>query len=571
MKIYLRLASFAQAYRGKILLAFLCIVVTSLSQLVLAPAAGKVAEVFAQKNLLALSWFLLGVVGLFLLKGLFQYGQSLLLGDVNLRIITDIRERLYSHLQGLSLDFYNRVQVGDLISRLSNDLNLIQTAITVILTELFPNILLILGVIFYIFYLNWRLALLTLVVIPFLGWIISKFGDELQKASFVVQSKIADVFSIIQETLVNIRLIKAFAREEYEIHRFANENEKNYLANLRSVQVNALQQPVVGLFQVIGLAFALWFGGWEVVHGRLQPQDIISFAVAITLAVEPVLVFTKAFGVSKQAIVAIERIYQILDARPSVQEREDALIPAALEGEVEFRNVSFSFNGRDEVLQEMNLRVSPGEVIALVGPSGGGKTTFINLLMRFYDPSQGEILIDGMDIRSLNLSFLRQQMGVVPQESALFNGTIRENIRYGKLDATDEEIKEAAQVANALEFISRLPLGFETIIGERGVLLSGGQKQRLAIARAVLRKPRIMIFDEATSALDTESESLVQEALERVMKGRTTFIIAHRLSTIKKAHRILLLKNGKIIEEGTHEELVAKRGEYSGLYRLQVK
>lgn len=226
MKIYLRLASFAQAYRGKILLAFLCIVVTSLSQLVLAPAAGKVAEVFAQKNLLALSWFLLGVVGLFLLKGLFQYGQSLLLGDVNLRIITDIRERLYSHLQGLSLDFYNRVQVGDLISRLSNDLNLIQTAITVILTELFPNILLILGVIFYIFYLNWRLALLTLVVIPFLGWIISKFGDELQKASFVVQSKIADVFSIIQETLVNIRLIKAFAREEYEIHRFANENEK---------------------------------------------------------------------------------------------------------------------------------------------------------------------------------------------------------------------------------------------------------------------------------------------------------------------------------------------------------
>lgn len=571
-KIFLRIFQAGAKYWLWFLGAFICIGVSSAVSLVLPVLAGYVFKVIEQKNLGAITGAALYGVGLYFIQGWASYGQLYLLHYVGQRLVADLRNNLFEHLQDLSLDFFSNWRSGEIVSRFINDLSTLQNSLVSALGEMLPRLVIFVGLFGYIIFLNWRLTLVTVITLPFFVYVLANFSTEMQKATREIQKKVADLASILQETLSGIRVVKSFALEKETLKKFTLASEKNFYFSMKISQVYATQGPVMTFLQILGTIFIIWYGGLEVVQGRLTTPALISFLVAIGILADPILVLSRSYTLLQQARVSAERIFEVVDLKPTVAEPQEPVVLEKIQGHVAFKNVSFYYPGQKiPALKNIDLEVKPGEIIALVGPSGAGKSTLVNLIPRFYDPGEGEILIDGVEVQKMSLKFLRAHLGIVPQETVLFSGTILSNIAYGKLDASVEEIKEAAQKAKVHEFIENLPAGYETEVGERGLLLSGGERQRLAIARAILKNPQILILDEATSSLDSHSENLIQEAVWQLMKDRTTFVIAHRLLTVQNARRIVVLDQGKIIATGPHAELLEKSALYKNLYERQFR
>ena len=567
-----RLLAYFKPYWGYLVLGILCTLVTTSVTLVVPWIIGKDlidSVILKGKDLSLLNLIAVGLLALFVIKGFVSYGQTYLLSRVSYGVITDLRNSAYEHLQRLSLSFYKRKRTGEIISRLINDVDVIQNALVNEMGNLFGNALLLVGILAFIFYIHWRLSLLILLLVPVLTFTINKFSSWIKESSSSIRGKMADISSILQETVAGIEVVKSFTSEKREIKRFQEENIKNLQLSLKRTRILALLSPLVEIMTLAGLIFILWYGGREVIKGSLSMGELVAFLGYVGLVLNPLSQISRAAGIYQQVIASAERIFEILDTQPEIKESSKAFKMPRIKGHVRFNNVYFAYDKGDRILENINLEVNPGEKIAVVGPSGVGKTTLVSLIPRFYDPTSGSITIDGYDIRDVSLSSLRNQISIVSQETILFSGTIRENIAYSKMDATEEEIIDAAKKANAHEFIINLDKGYNTQIGERGVKLSGGEKQRIAIARAILRNPRILILDEATSAVDTQSELLIKEALGSLMKDKTTFIIAHRLSTVQGVDKIVVLYKGKIEEVGSHKELISRGGLYAKLYNMQ--
>lgn len=570
MGSYRRLLVFVKPYSWRMVFGLICMIVAAAAYLVVPWLIKNVVdEVLQAKDMMMLNLVVAAILLVFLIRGFATYGQTYTMSYIGQRVIIDIREALFKHLQRLDQAYFDRRKTGVIMSNLTNDVGALQTAIVDNLISFITEGVTLIGSLVSMILLDWKLTLVTLVIVPVVLGIINIFGKRLRLAGHDVQGRIADITSLLQETISGIRVVRSFARESHEVKRFENENQRNFRAVMRATKLTSLLSPMVEFSAAIAVTVILWYGGYSVVTGVISAGSLIAFLIyAINLS-NPVKRLSQVYGNIQKAMAAGDRVFAILDTEPTVKEKPNAKPLPEVTGRVEFDHVSFSYDGEKNAITDLNLDVDPGQIIAIVGPSGAGKTTVANLLPRFYDVTEGALRIDGTDVRDVTFQSLREQIGLVPQDTMLFNATVKDNILYGRLDATDDEVYAAAKAANALEFIDKLPEGMQTMVGERGNSLSGGQRQRIAIARAILKNPKILILDEATSALDTESEKLVQEALERLMKGRTAFVIAHRLSTIKNADRIVVLKQGRIEEFGTHEQLLNQDGLYSHLYSVQ--
>ena len=511
------------------------------------------------------------IVVIFLLRGIFLYGQNYLMSYVGQHVIIDIRSEVFRKLQRLSMSFYDKNKTGTIMSYVTNDVNALQGAMVDNTIELVTEGIILIGSVCAMIYLDWKLTLFTILTFPVVLYFMNYFGKKIRRSGGQIQEATADITSVLQESVSSARVVKSFVREQYEIERFERENEANLKANLKNAKYMATLTPTIEFVAALGVTLILWYGGNNVIAGETTAGSLVAFlAYAVNIS-NPIKRITRVSGNIQKALAAAQRVFDVLDLREEVRDLPDAKALPAVTGNVSFEHVTFSYNTGDEILHDLSFTAKPGQAIGLVGPSGAGKSTVASLLPRFYDCDAGTIRIDGTEIRHVTLDSLRNQVGIVPQETILFNGSVYDNILYGRLDATKEEIEAAAKAANAHDFIMELPEGYNTMLGDRGVNISGGQRQRIAIARAILKDPRILVLDEATSALDTESERVVQEALNRLMVGRTSIIIAHRLSTIKNADRILVLDKGKLVEDGTHEELMAKNGLYAHLYQIQYR
>ena len=525
-------------------------------------------DIFAEKNMLMLTVIPVVIVILYFLKGLFHFVSHYFMGWVGIRVVTDMRDKIYHHLQTLTLAFFTKNPTGVLMSRISNDTNLLQTTVSNTPISLIRNILNIVVLSGYTFWVNWKLAAISYLIIFWAIIPIQLFGKKSRKFSTKSQRKIADIAKFLFETISGIRIVKAFGMEEYENRRFSEENFRFFKIRLRRLRIRALATPSMELIGGIASAGILYYGGYNVIKGYMTTGDFFSFVAAFAMMYKPVRELNKLNQTVQEGLAAAVRTFELLDSKAEIVDKPGAIKLPLIKEKIEFKNVSFKYED-EAVLKDINLKVKVGEIIAIVGTSGAGKSTMANLIPRFYDVNSGAILIDGTDIRDVTLKSLRDQIAMVTQEIILFNDTIKNNISYGSLNKPEQEIIAAAKAAYAHEFILENPEGYDGMIGERGVKLSGGQKQRIAIARALLKNSPILILDEATSSLDSKAEAEVQVALEKLMEGRTTFIIAHRLSTIKKAHRIIVLSDGTMVEEGTHRELLAREGEYKKLYKMQ--
>lgn len=569
MNLYLRLLQFVKPYWLRLAGAMGCMMCVSAASAASAFLVKPVLDdVFFKKDLTMLKLIPLAIVALFILKGVFDYGQAYLMSFVGQRIITDLREKVYHHLHSLALPFFTKNPTGVLMSRIMNDVNLVQGAVTDAVTGLLKDIFTIIGLVFVIFYRDWRLALIALVVFPVAVYPIVKFGRKLRSYSTRTQMTLADLSTMLLETISGNRIVKAFNMEEYERKRFSKMNEKLFRIMLKSLRVRAISHPLMETLGGLGIAAIVFYGGYNVIQGTATPGTFFSFLTALMMLYEPVKRLSNVNNSIQQGLAGASRIFEILDTVPEIRNKPGALDLAQIREGIEFQNVSFKYE-EDWVLKNINLKIRAGEVVAFVGSSGGGKTTLANLVPRFYDVNSGKILIDGMDIRDLTVESLRGKIAIVTQQTILFNDTVEQNIAYGNIGEPHEKIVAAAEAAYAHNFIRNLSEGYRTLIGEQGVKLSGGERQRVSIARALLKNAPILILDEATSSLDSESEVEVQKALEFLMQGRTTLVIAHRLSTIRKADRIIVISNGEIVEEGTHEELLERDGEYRKLFLLQ--
>ena len=572
MKNYRRLLQYIRPYLHRLALALVCTVLAAGANLYL-PWIIKdmIDDVLAEKNMEMLNMISVGIVVVFLFRGVFYYGQSYLVSYIGQRVVVDVREIMFQKFQRMPMSYFDQHQTGETMSYVTNDVAAIQTALVDKLIEVFTETSILIGSIVMMFYLDWNLTLLTMVVVPLVGSAMRIFGKKIKANGTVMQERLAEITSLLQESISSIRVIKSFVREDFEIDRFKKQNMLNFQAAMKNVKLNSLLTPTVEFLAALAVTFIVWFGGYEVVNGVLTAGALVAFLTYAVNLANPVKRIARVYGALQQAMAAVDRIFHVLDMEEAIKDRDDAINLPPVHGNVSLHDVSFTYDNEHYALQHVSLEVKPGQMIAFVGPSGAGKSTIANLIPRFYDVSEGSISIDGHDIRDVTLSSLREQIGIVPQETTLFSATVMENIRYGRLDATDEEVIEAAKAANADEFIQQLPNGYDTQIGERGITLSGGQRQRMSIARAILKNPQILILDEATSALDTESEKIVQSALDKLMVGRTSFVIAHRLSTIFDADQIYVIEHGRICEHGTHEELLKLDGLYSNLYNIQFR
>lgn len=570
MNLYLRLLKYVKPYLFRIAIAVVCIIFAAAANLYVPWIIKDVIDdVLAAKDMAMLNIIAGGIIIVFLLRGIFFYGQTYLMAYVGQRVIIDIREALYRHLQRLSLSYFESRRTGAIMSYITNDVAALQTALIESVIELVTEGVILIGSMIAMFSIHWRLSLLTLITLPLVFQAINIFGKKLRHAGAVMQERAADITSVLQETVLAVRVIKSFVREDYEIERFNRENYHNFRAQMKTSQLMATLTPIIEFLAAIGVTVIIWYGGREVISGHLTSGALIAFLIYVVNLSNPIKRLSRVYGNIQRAMAAAQRVFAVLDTEPEIQDQPGASELPPIEGKVAFNNVSFEYKPGEPALIDVSLEARPGQVVAIVGPSGAGKTTVANLIPRFYEPSAGTITIDGININTVTLNSLRRQIGIVPQETMLFNGSVYENILYGDLDADREAVIAAAKAANAHDFISQMPDGYDTHIGERGTKLSGGQRQRIAIARAILKNPRVLILDEATSALDTESESLVQEALDKLMVGRTSFVIAHRLSTVQRADIILVMEKGRIVERGSHAALVTAGGLYSKLYQVQ--
>ena len=570
MDRYKQLLAFIKPYKMRLALGVVCMIVAALGYLVVPWLIRNVVDgVLQNKDLGLLTLIVIAILIIFLIRGFATYGQNYMMAYVGQRVVIDIRETLFKHLQRLDQAYFDTRKTGVIMSNITSDVGALQQAIVDNLISFMTEGVTLVGSLVFMFYLDWKLSLLTLIIVPVVLGLTNVFGKRLRSAGHEVQGRTADITAFLQEVISGARVIRSFARESFEFKRFEKENKNNFDAAMKATKLTAIMGPMVEFSAAIAVVVILWYGGYSVVQGYITAGSLIAFLIyAINLA-NPVKRLTQVYGNIQKALAAGDRVIDILETQPHVKELPTAKMMDHVKGEVHFDNVQFSYDAENLALKGVTLHVKPGETVAIVGPSGAGKSTIANLLPRFYDVTGGSICIDGMDIREATFTSLRENIGLVPQDTMLFNASVRDNILYGRLDATDEEVLAAAKAANAIEFIEKLPQGFDTMVGERGNSLSGGQRQRIAIARAILKNPSILILDEATSALDTESEKIVQEALERLMKGRTALVIAHRLSTVQHADHIVVLQQGSVVEEGTHDELLALQGLYSHLYTVQ--
>ena len=572
MNNYKRLLLYAKPYSGRLMLAFLFTSVAAAGNLFVPWILKDVIDkVLMNKDILLLNTIAVTIVIVFFIRGICFYAQTYLMSYVGQKVIIDIREAVYRKLQFLSLGYFEKRQTGTIMSYVTNDVGALQGSIIESATDFVTEMSILIGSLALMFNLHWKLSLLTLITMPLVAKAMDLFGKKLKRTSGIMQERAADITAVLQETISSVRVIKSFVREEYEIARFVKENYANFRAQMKNAQVMATLTPVIELIAAIGVTFLIWYGGFEVINGNLTAGALIAFLVYATNLANPIKRLSRIYGNIQKAMAAAERVFSVLDEKTDIVEKDNATELKAVIGKVDFKAVTFKYNENEVILKDINLEVKAGQMVAIVGPSGAGKTTIVNLLPRFYDPVAGNIYIDDVNIADVTLASLREKIGIVPQETVLFNGSIYDNILYGDLTATTEEVMAAAKAANAHDFIMQMADQYQTQIGERGSKLSGGQRQRIAIARAILKNPRILILDEATSALDTESEKLVQDALDKLMVGRTSFVIAHRLSTILQADMIIVMEKGQIVEQGSHEELLKLDGLYSGLYKLQFK
>lgn len=567
-----RVLAYIGPYRRWMLVSIVALLFSVLLGLILPLVVGGLIDnVLVQNDLQVLNQLAVGLLVVFAVQAVFSFIHRLTLAYVGERTVADIRIEVYSHLQRLSLKFFADFRTGEVISRLTNDVTLLQNAVTNDLVALLRQTLTLIGSVVLLFILDWRLTLLILVGLPVISLIIVYLGRRIRVAAKKVQDSLAEAASVAEETISGVRIVKSFAREAYEIGRFTQRVNETYQAGMERAKITSVLGPIIGFLAFTAITLTLWFGSYEVIQGQLTAGGLVAYLIYTMLVATPIATIAGLYGQFQSALGATERLFSLLDTEPDIADQPDARPLPPATGEVVFGNVSFAYTEAVPVLRDVSFHARPGQVVALVGPSGAGKTTLVNLISRFYDVVAGCVTIDGRDVREVTVHSLRDQIGIVPQETILFSDTVRENIRYGKLDATEEEIQAAAQAANAHDFIlHELPDGYDTKVGERGIKLSGGQRQRVAIARAILKNPRILILDEATSSLDSASEALVQEALERLMAGRTAFVIAHRLSTVTNADWVLVLDHGRVVEQGTHAHLLANGdGLYAQLHQMQ--
>jgi len=568
--LILRLLSFLKPHKAKIAIAIVCMVMVSgLSSAQAYLIKPLLDEIFVKKDRTMLNLIPFALIGVFLGKGVFGYFANSTLDILGQSIIRDLRKKSFAHIHSLPISFFHTTPTGELISRVINDSTLIQMAVSRALAGVFKDLFQVFGLIGVVLYLNWKLAIVALVFLPLAFLPVAHFGRKFRKLSLTNQQTVADVSNILHESITGHKIVKAFGMEHYEIRRFSETIDKLFRIIVKDIKNNSLQGPIMELLGGLGITAIIWYGGHQVITGQSSPGVFFAFLTSVIMIYNPMKGVSNVNSAVQQGLAAAARVFHLLDIKSPIRDRADAITLPPFKKSIEFRDVSFSYDGETQVLAGINLEVRQGEVLALVGPSGGGKTTLVNLIPRFFEVSAGGITIDGHDIRELTQKSLRDQIAIVTQQTILFNDTVRNNIAYGDPDRSMAEIESAARAANALDFIIELPQGFDTVIGEAGARLSGGQQQRLAIARALLKNAPILILDEATSALDTESEREVQIALDNLMKNRTTFVIAHRLSTIKNADRIVVIEAGRIVEEGGHDELLARGGSYAALHQVQ--
>ncbi len=569
MNTFARILKFSKPYWWRIAISLVATLgVAGMNGAIALMIKPVLQKMFVQKDMQIFILLPIGIVAIYVVRGICRFTAGYFISTAGQLAIQDIREDFYRKNMSLSMRFFNNNPTGSLMSRVLNDVTTMQDGVANIVTGLLNDGFSAIGLIAVIFYRNWQLALVSIIAIPVTVYPAQKIGKRIKRLSSQGLGKIGDISRILQETFSGIKVIKAFGLEQREIGKFVNCNREFYNIARKAIKYNGLSTPVMEVITSLGIAGVIWYGGTMVMHGKMTSADIISFMAAMLMLFNPIKGLLSAYNVIQRSLGAADRVFEILDEVPDIQDRPDAIEIDRAKGNVEFREVSFCYN-EEFVLKDINLSVRNGEVVAFVGPSGGGKTTLVSLIPRFYDPTTGSVSIDGTDIRSLKSKSLLDQIALVDQETFLFNDTIANNIRYGKPEASIDEVKKAAEAAFAHDFIMEMPEDYDTNIGDRGVRLSGGQRQRLCIARAILKNAPVLILDEATSALDTESEQMVQKALNNLMSNRTTLVIAHRLSTIFHADKIVVLEKGEIVECGTHHQLLEQDGLYKKLYDMQ--